>query len=351
MRKQSQNSMAHNPKPKKNLRGWIIAISCITMLALIAVLGYLTIHVWTEATCTQPATCRICGNTSGKRAEHNWLDATCTKPQTCAACGKEKGDPLEHAWQEATCQKPQTCAECGLETGVPIEHNWKSATCLKLKTCADCGLETGEFAEHDWRRATCQTPKTCGVCGTQTGGLGDHVWKDATYNDPKICTLCSEKTGTKKSPSSPIGLQDIASSATASSVYRGDDLGSHDADKMYDGRLSTNWTENVPGSGIGEYATIYFDGTYAVKELYISIGTHHSRKAFKQSNRPRTITLTFSDGSTERIPLTDTLEEQKFTFDQYYYTTYVKITIDDVYYGTMFDHTIIAELDVTAYKP
>lgn len=178
-----------------------------------------------------------------------------------------------------------------------------------------------------------------------------HSWKEATYNDPKTCTTCGATEGNKKSPSSSLGLRDIVSSAKASSVYSGDNLGKHGPEKMYDGKLDTNWTENDSGNGIGEYVTFYFDDTYAVKKLRIYIGSHFNEGVYKQNCRPKAITLTFSDGSTECISLSDSYDEQIITFDQYHYTDYVKLTIDDVYTGTKYLDTVIAELDFVAYRP
>ena len=178
-----------------------------------------------------------------------------------------------------------------------------------------------------------------------------HNWEDATYNDPKTCTTCGATEGSKKSPSSSLGLRDIISSAKASSVYSGDNLGKHGPEKMYDGKLNTNWTEDDSGNGIGEYVTFNLDDTYAVKKLRIYIGSHYNEGVYKQNCRPKVITLTFSDGSTERISLMDTYDEQIITFDQYHYTDYVKLTIDDVYTGTKYLDTVIAELDFVAYRP
>ena len=178
-----------------------------------------------------------------------------------------------------------------------------------------------------------------------------HSWKDATYNDPKTCITCGATEGTIKTPSSSLGLRDIVSSTKASSAYSGDNLGKHGPEKMYDGKLDTNWTENDSGNGVGEYVTFYFDDTYAVKKLRIYIGSHYSESVYNQNCRPKVITLTFSDGSAERIQLKDSYDEQIITFDQYYYTDYIKLTIDEVYTGTKYLDTVIAELDFVAYRP
>lgn len=179
----------------------------------------------------------------------------------------------------------------------------------------------------------------------------DHSWNEATYNDPKTCKICGVTEGTREIPGSVLSIRDIVSSASASTVYAGDNLGKHTPEKMYDGKLDTNWTENVSGNGIGEYVVFYFDGVYAVKKMYIYIGSHYSEKVYAQNCRPKAITLTFSDGSTEYVQLKDSYDEQVIVLDRYYYTDYIKLTIEDVYAGTKYLDTVIAELDIAAYRP
>lgn len=204
---------------------------------------------------------------------------------------------------------------------------------------------------HTWIPADCKKPKTCSKCGETLGAPSAHVWSDATYNAPRTCTLCGETAGEKKTPGSSLGLRDIVSNSSASSIYSGDNLGKHAPENLYDGRLDTNWTENAPGNGVGEYVTFDFRGTYAVNKLRIYIGSHYNEGVYKQNCRPKAITLTFSDGSTEFIRLEDTYEEQIINFDQFYYTDSIKLTIEEVYTGTTYLDTVIAELDFVAYEP
>lgn len=178
-----------------------------------------------------------------------------------------------------------------------------------------------------------------------------HSWNQATYNDPQICKTCGVTEGAKKTPSSELNLRNIISNADASSVYAGDNLGKHTPEKMYDGKLDTNWTENALGNGIGEYVTFYFDDTYAIKKMHIYIGSHYSESVYEQNCRPKVITVTFSDGSTERIQLKDSYDKQIIVFSRYYYTDYIKLTIEEVYQGTKHLDAVIAELDFVAYRP
>lgn len=204
---------------------------------------------------------------------------------------------------------------------------------------------------HAWIPADCKTPKTCSKCGESIGEISGHVWSDANYNEPQKCTVCGETEGEKKVPASSVGLRDIVVSSSASSVYSGDNLGRHAPEKLYDGKLDTNWTEDSSGNGVGEFVVFDFDDTYAVNKLRIYIGSHYNEGVYKQNCRPKAITLSFSDGSTEFIHLEDSYDEQVITFKHFYYTDSIKLTIEEVYTGTKYLDAVIAELDFVAYEP
>ncbi|MBE6548543.1 MAG: hypothetical protein E7667_06700, partial [Ruminococcaceae bacterium] len=89
-------------------------------------------HKWTEATCTAPKTCSVCGTTEGEAAGHTAVvipavDATCTtagltEGSKCSVCGEilepqqEVVPALGHTPGEAaTCTTAQTCTVCNAE--------------------------------------------------------------------------------------------------------------------------------------------------------------------------------------------------------------------------------------------
>ena len=81
-------------------------------------------HEWNDATCTEPATCALCGAKDGAALGHNYveeiIDATCTKTGTatyeCSVCFD--------SYDETIPMKPHTyvdglCSACGAE--LPLE--------------------------------------------------------------------------------------------------------------------------------------------------------------------------------------------------------------------------------------
>ena len=70
-------------------------------------------HAWVEASCTEPRTCAICGETEGEPLGHDWKDADCTEPRTCRRCGETEGEALGHDWGDPDASGMRTCRRCG----------------------------------------------------------------------------------------------------------------------------------------------------------------------------------------------------------------------------------------------
>ena len=81
-------------------------------------------HEWLNATCENPATCKLCGETAGESLGHDWIDADCENPAICSACNLTRGSPLGHKWVDATCIIAKTCSICGKTEGEPLGHVW-----------------------------------------------------------------------------------------------------------------------------------------------------------------------------------------------------------------------------------
>ena len=86
-------------------------------------------HNYSEATCKAPATCTICGATTGEKAPHaEWNEATCTTPKTCKACGVTEGDTIDHVFVDGVC------SGCGQEEAVVgCDHEFVN------NVCTNCG--------------------------------------------------------------------------------------------------------------------------------------------------------------------------------------------------------------------
>ena len=168
---------------------FVLALVCMVMLAACG-----CEHVWQEATCKAPATCRECGKTEGDLGAHIWNDATCIAPKTCTTCGATEGMKLDHQLRDATCEEADTCEICGYTEGEALGHSWFELTCTTV--CERCFAEDPASPGHVLHDATCARPQWCEVCHMEFGKTGDHEWLEADCSNPKRCANCDKFEGT-----------------------------------------------------------------------------------------------------------------------------------------------------------
>ena len=201
-------------------------------------------HEWQDATCTEPQTCLVCGETRGRATGHSWTEATCTEPQTCLVCGETRGGATGHFWANATCTEPQTCLVCGETSGEALGHNMAAPTCTKPATCKrGCGHTEGEALGHTEVidpavESTCTESgltegKHCSVCEEvlvtqKVVPATGHDWKNATCTMPKTCSVCSETEGNELGHDMAVATCTVASTCKRGCGYTvGEPLG-HD---------------------------------------------------------------------------------------------------------------------------
>lgn len=115
---------------------------------------------------------------------------------------------------------------------------------------------------------------------------------------------------------------------------------------VVDGDWSTVWSEGVPGSGIGEYIVFTATSPQRVSGFNIVAGDPKEKDIYYRNNRPSKMRVELSDGWQCEIPLEDAYSRsQKVTFDEPHATTFIKLTILDVYASNRDDDTVIAEIE------
>ena len=104
-------------------------------------------HSYTQATCTTPKTCTLCGNTDGSATGHKYTAATCTTPKTCTVCAETTGSVAGHTWKDATCTEPERCTVCK-ETGADAHGHWMLFTKCRHSSCdyTDYSCIAGTYA-------------------------------------------------------------------------------------------------------------------------------------------------------------------------------------------------------------
>ena len=190
----------------------MLAVCLLLLGVMLLFAGCSCRHEWQDATCTAPATCRLCGETEGEAAtDHQYHEevreaATCgkegTKVFSCKHCEETYTESIaatdDHKYQTTVTETPAcregtktfTCSVCGdsYTEAIPAsaQHTYKSyvqplPTCEKegarVYTCSACGHSYSEvippLASHSYtsttqRQASCWQSGiiryTCSVC-------------------------------------------------------------------------------------------------------------------------------------------------------------------------------------------
>lgn len=200
-----KDNFGSDPKASTRKRNVIIAavsgFGAVIVLVIVLFASHaICFHEWSDATCTEPKTCSVCGRTQGEPTGHEWIDATCTEPKTCSKCGGAEGDALGHGewkWQttkkatlEELGEKQRICPACGAvsETKKTYFYDLTDSdvalyasvldtyNSLKASHMNPDSFELlGAVAKPDGKRTT--------ICVSYVGGgekLTDYFWKD-TY--------------------------------------------------------------------------------------------------------------------------------------------------------------------------
>lgn len=129
---------------------------------------------------------------------------------------------------------------------------------------------------------------------------------------------------------------------TAKSSYNTNGV-SYPADNVKDGKAMTPWFEGDPGSGVGGWIEVDLGGVHKVTKLAILPGDW-SGAGWSKANRPKELTIQWSDQSTTSWTLPDSYAMQVFTPPSPVSTSVVRLKIGQVYNGSAFPDTAISEI-------
>ena len=174
------------------------------------------------ATCTQRATCAVCGAEYGDALGHDfttsWTHDDNEHWKQCSRCDA-KDDVSPHTWDSGTITTAHTCTKAGEKTysctkcgatkieSIPATgHSWKSDwTSDATHHWHECANESCDvtdnagkkgYAEHSGGKATCTEKAKCTVCGVKYGAIdsanhtGTEQWTQTATTHEKKWSCC-----------------------------------------------------------------------------------------------------------------------------------------------------------------
>ena len=181
--------------------------------------------------------------------EHSGGTATCTEQATCEICGEKYGDLKPHSysvkWSTGEASHWHECTECRAKTD-EAEHtdtnkDHKCDVCDKvLSECTDtnkdhkCDLCGKALSEHSGGKATCKDKAKCEFCGESYGELNANNHSDLKHFPAKAATKTAEGnieywycSGCKKYYKDAKATQEITKAQTVTAKLPSDNNGSN----------------------------------------------------------------------------------------------------------------------------
>lgn len=134
----------------------------------------------------------------------------------------------------------------------------------------------------------------------------------------------------------------------SSNVVQKDSKIDNSAWSAFDGDVITSWQEGREGDGIGEFIGIGLDRTYQVKVITVTLGNHRTAELYVKNNVPRTLTFQIG-GQDFQATFPNEMQEFALEFSQPVEASELRITVNDVYKGTVYADASIAEVEVYGY--
>lgn len=166
--------------------------------------------------------------------------------------------------------------------------------------------------------------------------------KDTVTSDNNVI---SEENKESSKPVSKL----YVSNTDCSSILHDSTSINYGSSKAIDGDFSTVWSEGVSGFGQGEWIRLDLDSEYTIKKIKIVNGLVNNKNGYYNNNRPESLTLSFSDGSSQMIHLEDNNMGYQIVDITPVKSDYVKFTIDSVYYGSKYNDTCIGDIEILGY--
>jgi len=182
-------------------------------------------------------------------------------------------------------------------------------------------------------------------------GATMRVWGDLMTSTPDVSNrqIHIKRLDVLSGPSRDARNLSVFASAHASSVLPADRGGTYHPWAAIDGAAGQPWTEGINGPGFGEWLELEFPGPIEVWSLSMVNG-YDRGDLFSANNRIKRATVIFSSGEQVTLEFHDTPDVQTFALARAsgpnIETTSIKIIIDEVYPGSVYNDTCLGELEV-----
>jgi len=206
------------------------------------------------------------------------------------------------SWIELSLEGPQTVSAVRVWNG-----DWITADLWKRENrMQDIEIETSDGTKYPFKLKDEMAVETLtfpsAVTTSSVRIRYKTIFRGSTFNDTGISEI--QVLDTTPSKNVPVA------GYSASSTYPADADGNYGPENLGDGMIDSLWCENAKTDGTGEWVQFTFSSSHALQGMSIRNGNTSSLPLFMSGSHASGVTLTFSDGTTQQIPLKASINDQ-----------------------------------------
>ena len=115
-----------------------------------------------------------------------------------------------------------------------------------------------------------------------------------------------------------------------------------------DGNTITSWQDGVSGYGEGQVLDMTLDKEYRVHCINFNLGNWRGQQYYNENSRPKQITLYLGTTRHYTVIFPDGMSQYTVMFSADVPASWIRVQIDSVYPGTLYDDTCISEMTIYA---
>lgn len=228
------------------------------------------------------------------------------------------------SWIQLDLGAPQTVSGIRIWNG-----DWITADLWKRQNrMMDIEVETSDGTKYPFKLKDVMAVETLNFPTTVTTSSirirFKSIYRGSTFNDTGI----SEIQVLDPSPSLTVPIAGYS----ASSTYPADSDGTYGPENLGDGMIDSLWCENAKTDGTGEWVQFTFTSSHTLQNMIIRNGNTSNLQLFMSGSHASTLTLTYSDGTTQQYPVKASINDQLIPLGGKSTST-VKVTVTGVQKG------------------
>ena len=289
------------------------------------------------------------GGSAGAAIAESSSDGSSEEEKASAAAESVSASSVEKEEEQTSAQSSEKADEEETDSAGSAD---KADSTDKVSSDQADSMDKASSAQTDSNKESSSgRPKTTGnntdqmklpESSTASAGASQTATPTPSAADTAVASVVTASTVSTAGYNKAV-IQKVAAS---SELYQpGYDNSAHSA---VDGDVITSWQDGVNGYGEGQVIDMTLDKEYKVHCIHFNLGNWRDQQNYNENSRPKQITLYLGNTRHYTVLFPDGMTQYSVMFSADVPASWIRVQIDSVYPGALYDDTCISEITIYA---